>query len=141
MKKNAYRNIIGKKAVVLGIALVFVFSAFIPAIGSQIKNVVSSNSSEDAMIKIDVEESVDGVDVIDSDSLQQDDEHLDNPSPLQLGPGDPWWNFEWLYRKEITINHSKVDADLTNFPVLISIVSDNDLANGSKCQNDGDCSS
>ncbi|EMR74688.1 protein of unknown function (DUF2341) [Thermoplasmatales archaeon SCGC AB-540-F20] len=49
-----------------------------------------------------------------------------------------WWNTDWMYRKEITINHSKVDADLTNFPVLISLTSDSDLADGSKCQPDGD---
>jgi len=49
-----------------------------------------------------------------------------------------WWNTEWFYRKEITVNHSRVAANLTNFPVLISLVSDDDLADGSKCQKDGD---
>jgi 6-phosphogluconolactonase (cycloisomerase 2 family) len=34
----------------------------------------------------------------------------------------------WTYRKQITINHSLVDADLTNFPVLIS-TTDTDLKN------------
>jgi len=42
----------------------------------------------------------------------------------------------WLYRKTITINHSQVDADLTNFPVLISIVSDIDLM--ANAQSNGD---
>ncbi|MCX6666615.1 MAG: DUF2341 domain-containing protein, partial [Euryarchaeota archaeon] len=41
----------------------------------------------------------------------------------------------WQYRKEITIDHTKVTADLTNFPVLIHIT-DADLV--SKAQNDGD---
>jgi len=41
----------------------------------------------------------------------------------------------WLYRKKITINHSQVAGDLSDFPVLISIV-DFDLA--SKAQADGD---
>ena len=31
-----------------------------------------------------------------------------------------WYNTTFLYRKKITIDHNKVDADLTNFPVLIS---------------------
>jgi len=48
----------------------------------------------------------------------------------------PWWNTGWSYRREITIGHSKVDEDLTNFPVLISRVSDSDLA--SHAQSDGD---
>jgi hypothetical protein len=38
-----------------------------------------------------------------------------------------WWNTQWPYRKLITIDHTKVSADLTNFPVLISRASDADL--------------
>jgi hypothetical protein len=32
-----------------------------------------------------------------------------------------WYNASWLYRKTITINHAKVAAHLSNFPVLVSI--------------------
>jgi len=41
----------------------------------------------------------------------------------------------WLYRKEITIDHTKVDGDLENFPILIS-TTDVDLRD--KAQDDGD---
>ena len=41
----------------------------------------------------------------------------------------------WQYRKKITIDHNKVSGNLTDFPVLISIV-DDDLKN--KAQGDGD---
>jgi len=41
---------------------------------------------------------------------------------------------QWPFRKAITINHTKVAYDLTNFPVLIDIV-DSDLG---KAQDDGD---
>ncbi len=41
----------------------------------------------------------------------------------------------WLYRKKITIDHDEVDGDLSDFPVLISIV-DSDIRN--KAQDDGD---
>lgn len=40
-----------------------------------------------------------------------------------LGDGPPfndWWNSDWSYSKKITIDHTKIDAALTNFPVLIS---------------------
>jgi len=49
-------------------------------------------------------------------------------------PFDP---FEegWRYRKKVEINHSFIDGDLFNFPVLINLV-DSDLA--TKAQNDGD---
>jgi len=41
----------------------------------------------------------------------------------------------WLYRKKITIDHDMVAGDLTNFPVLVSVV-DPDLRD--KAQSDGD---
>jgi hypothetical protein len=49
--------------------------------------------------------------------------------------GSTWWNSNWGYRKLVTINSSQVDADLTNFPVLINIT-DTDLRD--YAQNDGD---
>jgi hypothetical protein len=41
----------------------------------------------------------------------------------------------WQYRKKTTIDHAKVDGELENFPVLISLT-DSDLSD--KAQNDGD---
>jgi len=41
----------------------------------------------------------------------------------------------WQYRKQITIDHTKVEGDLTNFPVLITTI-DSDLRD--KAQDDGD---
>ena len=40
----------------------------------------------------------------------------------------PWYNCQWAFRKRITINHTRVAADLTDFPVLINLASDADLA-------------
>ncbi|GAJ22983.1 unnamed protein product, partial [marine sediment metagenome] len=60
MKKNKYRDL-GSKAVVLGIALVFVFSAFIPAVGSQVGSITNEISSEDKDINIGTEESIDNL--------------------------------------------------------------------------------
>ena len=47
-----------------------------------------------------------------------------------------WWNYEWNYRKLITINSSQVDSTLSNFPVLINLASDPDLV--AHAQPDGD---
>jgi len=55
-------------------------------------------------------------------------------TPVIADPLDPWWNINWLYRKPIIIDPSKVDTDLSNFPVLID-VTDSDLM---KAQSDGD---
>jgi len=38
-----------------------------------------------------------------------------------------WWNYDWGYRKLITLSHSQVPSDQTNFPVLINISTDTDL--------------
>ena len=46
-----------------------------------------------------------------------------------------WWNDNWSYRKAIVINHNYVEADLVNFPVLISLT---DANLGSHAQEDGD---
>jgi len=47
-----------------------------------------------------------------------------------------WWNTTWPYRKLITIDHTNVASDLTNFPVVINISQDTDLA--TRAQDDGD---
>ncbi|UCD13805.1 MAG: DUF2341 domain-containing protein [Thermoplasmatales archaeon] len=49
-------------------------------------------------------------------------------------PFDPF-DEGWQYRKKITIDHTKVAGDLTNFPVLVSIT-DTDLRD--RAQGDGD---
>jgi len=41
---------------------------------------------------------------------------------------DDWYDSGWQYRKKITIDHTKVDDDLTDFPVLVSLDTDADLA-------------
>jgi len=46
-----------------------------------------------------------------------------------------WWDANWRHRKMITVDHTKVAANLTDFPVLIDI-SDSDLP--LKAQPDGD---
>jgi len=45
------------------------------------------------------------------------------------------FNEGWKYRKKVTIDHTKIDGDLSNFPLLVSIT-DLDIKN--KAQNDGD---
>jgi hypothetical protein len=46
-----------------------------------------------------------------------------------------WWNRNWNYRKQITIDHTLVEKELTNFPVLVQTTS-LDFVN--HVQNDGD---
>jgi len=47
---------------------------------------------------------------------------------VQKTEATTWYNSSWLYRKTITVDHTKVSADQTNFPVLINLTSDSDLA-------------
>ncbi|MFA5103173.1 MAG: DUF2341 domain-containing protein, partial [Candidatus Thermoplasmatota archaeon] len=53
----------------------------------------------------------------------------------ELAPPE-WWNSGWLYRKRIVIDHTKVAADLSNYPLLIQLEADGDLA--AHAQGDGD---
>ncbi|MGQ0790932.1 MAG: S8 family peptidase, partial [Nitrosopumilaceae archaeon] len=50
-------------------------------------------------------------------------------------PGVPWFDPSWQFRKQITIDHTKVAATLTDFPALVSITDANLLASA---QADGD---
>jgi len=56
------------------------------------------------------------------------------PGAARANPG--WYDTNWQYRKKITINSANISADLTDFPVLISLASDTDLA--SDALNNGD---
>jgi hypothetical protein len=47
-----------------------------------------------------------------------------------------WYNSNWLYRKKLTLDSSMVSGDLSDFPVLVSLTSDSDLA--ADAQNDHD---
>jgi hypothetical protein len=59
---------------------------------------------------------------------------------VKLAVKSDWYDEAWTHRKQITIDHTKVEASLTNFPVLIG-VTDTDLidtANGGHVgQSDG----
>ena len=54
---------------------------------------------------------------------------------VNSNPTDPWWNPSWNYRKEITIDHTKVSSTLTHFPVIIQLT---DIDLKTKAQTDGD---
>jgi hypothetical protein len=59
-----------------------------------------------------------------TDSRTSDSAPKGNNAKIQSGYSDPRWGdsgSEWRYRKNITINHTKVSANLINFPVLIDL--------------------
>src|SRR4030067_493417 len=47
---------------------------------------------------------------------------------VKLAVRSDWYSTGWSYRGKITIDHTKVAADLTDFPVLLNLTSDADLA-------------
>jgi len=59
-----------------------------------------------------------------------------NPSSgMQKTTADNWWDSGWEYRKEITINHDMIDADLINFTILFHNTSSDFIEHA---QSDGD---
>ncbi|MFC1967020.1 DUF2341 domain-containing protein [Chloroflexota bacterium] len=57
-------------------------------------------------------------------------------TPLTASADPGWYNVTWDSRKKITVDFTKVAATLTDFPVLVSLSSDTELA--SEAQDDGD---
>jgi Domain of unknown function (DUF2341)/Concanavalin A-like lectin/glucanases superfamily len=56
---------------------------------------------------------------------------------LTLSPAEAaWYDTNWRFRKQITIDFNQVDANLTNFPVLINLATDAELS--AAAQADGD---
>jgi PKD repeat protein len=51
---------------------------------------------------------------------------------ITLTPNPPWYNCNWVYRKNITIDKSRVSGTLSDIPVMINVASDNDLKNGAR---------
>ncbi len=43
-----------------------------------------------------------------------------------------WYSDNWQYRRKITIDNTKVSGNLNNFPVLINIASDSNIASGAQ---------
>lgn len=55
----------------------------------------------------------------------------------QINPYDIiWYSTDWEFRKSIVIDHTKVGNGLTDFPVLISLTSDTDLADNAQASGD-----
>jgi len=50
-------------------------------------------------------------------------------SAVITGVAQGWSDYsDWKYQKKITIQHTKVDADLTDYPLLVNLTTDADLA-------------
>ncbi|MBW2526468.1 MAG: DUF2341 domain-containing protein [Deltaproteobacteria bacterium] len=44
------------------------------------------------------------------------------------GVGGAWYDSDWSYRKELSVDHQQVAGDLTGFPLLVRLDGDSDLA-------------
>jgi len=104
---------------VVAIVFVFLTGAFIPAVNSQMRSFISKPIGMSEKI-------IEGEDetIIISDNNSRD--------PMLMDASDSWWNVDWDYRKEIIINHTKVTDNLSDFPVLINLPSDVDLADNAQ---------
>ena len=118
-KRNYY-----KKAVGFAIATLFIIGAFVPANGFIVSD-SNVRKSSPALLK-------DTNTIVIPDAAEQNQKG----PPQHLNLIDPWWNFSFSYRKEIIIDHTKVAANLTNFPVLLNLSADASLV--AHAQSDGD---
>ena len=100
-----------KKIISLGLIFILIFVIFTPAVNSMFRTNLNKTSIKNNNLQTKVSENIYSYEKIN------------------------WWNFDWMYRKKITINHNFVDDDLKNFPVLVNII-DSDLRDDA--QDDGD---
>jgi len=96
-----------KKIIAFGLTFILVLMMLIPSINSKFDNRSHIGSKKNNLIR----------------------------NPLSF-KNKEWWNESWLYRKNITIDHNKVDDNLNNFTMLISLNADTNLAD--HAQQDGD---
>ncbi len=113
LMKNNFKNInYVKKVGTTFVTMILLFCVIIPTINS-VHVPIHLNHSEDLIL-----------------------EKTSVPIKDKIISSDNWWNDNWPYRKLITIDHDQIDNDQTNFPFLLHINSDTDLAD--HAQDDGD---
>ncbi|MFE3846204.1 DUF2341 domain-containing protein, partial [Thermoplasmatota archaeon] len=105
--------------------IISIFSKDIPEINDS-SSKINQNEKKDFVLDENEGSSLDNID------------HNDNFPFFTLDLSDPWWHVDWEFRKQINISHTQVDANLVNFPVLITISSDDNLSDTGQCQVDGD---
>ncbi|MBE3123082.1 MAG: DUF2341 domain-containing protein, partial [Thermoplasmata archaeon] len=130
MKRN---DMFSNKTLVLMTVMLFIVSAFLPAIGSQIASLNPLSAEQSYQTPpIDPKERND-IEANSKINIIKTKEIINNPA-APLDQGDSWWNTNWSCRKMITIDYTKVTGPLTNFPVLINLT-DSDLK--TKAQSNG----
>ncbi|KPJ58250.1 MAG: hypothetical protein AMJ46_14485, partial [Latescibacteria bacterium DG_63] len=95
-----------------------------------------SAGSEDLHLKYGADAIGKGINLLSSFTTDIDGEVRSNP--WDIGADEYYLEDTFVYRKQITIDHTKVACDLTDFPMLVSIQNDPDLkttANGGKVAN------
>jgi parallel beta-helix repeat protein len=110
---NTYN--LGRKGLVLGILVLFIGLSVIPS------TVCLDKKPDSPSIELP--------------SLEHNTNEHWVVKPPQTVESSGWWDYDWQYRKMITIDHNKVAGDLTNFPVLIHNTSDDFIVHA---QPDGD---
>ena len=114
-----------KKVIVVGIIALFIV-VNIP-LGQSIKQPVTVPQTINDIPRESVQPTVGETTMVDYLS--------DTAPPIDQGlkQNQGWWDGNWRYRQEITIDHTKVVGDLENFPVLIKTI-----MNVNEVQSDGD---
>ena len=104
---------------------VLVFGVIVLLIGMSIVPIISGNIGEANSVKDVAKRDIDSENINKetkkTENVQKQDSQnkISQPEEFILDRGiepDEWWNNDWLYRKEITIDHTKIDEDHTKAP-------------------------
>jgi PKD repeat protein len=91
------KEIVSKKAIIFGIIIMFVITSVVTSIERLDNKIVFGEN-----IKVN-----------------KMNEYMSQPYQIGALGDTPWWNTNWMYRKQITIDHNQVAGNLVNFPVLV----------------------
>ncbi|MDH7517398.1 MAG: hypothetical protein QHH19_03540, partial [Candidatus Thermoplasmatota archaeon] len=93
-------------AAIIGVSLAIILQTFTASIPMKISEINNANYEMKKRV------------------LEQCQTDLDITNITDVG----WWDTDWQYRKMIVIDHTKIQADQTDFPLLIYRETDLDLA-------------
>lgn len=92
------KNRLYKKNLTIGVLILFIGAIFTPSIGS-----------------------INSISLVEFENINKF-EGISNINSTVVNPeGVDWWDNNWLFRKQITIDHINIEDNLENFPVLVRL--------------------
>ena len=111
---------------VMAISIILVLTFFIPVVNAQYSNIFSLIETKVKLPPIITQQFTEEKTIEPSPTVEKQ-RTIRNNNPLPLTT-DNWWNIEWPFRKLITIDHTSIPNTLSDFPLMVYVFQDADMA-------------